>query len=100
MPEIDFSLWGEIETQKLTKINKLTGEFLHRNWVTIPHVTQFDEADITDMEVFRKGLAADYKEKGIRITPLVFMMKAVVSALKEFPRFNSSLDSSLTSIIT
>ena len=92
MPEIDFSQWGEIETQKLTKINKLTGEFLHRNWVTIPHVTQFDEADITDMEAFRKGLAADYKDKGIRITPLVFMMKAVVSALKEYPRFNSSLD--------
>jgi len=92
MPEIDFSQWGEIETQSLTKINKLTGEFLHRNWVTIPHVTQFDEADITDMEAFRKDMAAEYKEKGIRITPLVFMMKAVVSALKELPRFNSSLD--------
>jgi len=92
MPEIDFSQWGEIETLPLTKINKLTGEFLHRNWVTIPHVTQFDEADITDMEAFRKDMAAEYKEKGIRITPLVFMMKAVVSALKELPRFNSSLD--------
>lgn len=92
MPEIDFSQWGEIETKPLTKINKLTGEFLHRNWVTIPHVTQFDEADITDMEAFRKDMAAEYKEKGIRITPLVFMMKAVVSALKEYPRFNSSLD--------
>ncbi len=92
MPEIDFSQWGEVESQPLSKINKLTGQFLHRNWVTIPHVTQFDEADITDMEIFRKGLAADYKEKGIRITPLVFMMKALVSALKEYPRFNSSLD--------
>lgn len=92
MPEIDFSKWGEIETQPLTKINKLTGEFLHRNWVTIPHVTQFDEADITDMETFRKDMAAEYKEQGIRITPLVFMMKAVVSALKKYPRFNSSLD--------
>jgi len=99
MPEIDFSQWGEVETKPLSKINKLTGQFLHRNWVTIPHVTQFDEADITDMEVFRKQLAADYKEKGIKITPLVFMMKAVVSALKEFPRFNSSLDSSGENLI-
>ena len=99
MPEIDFSKWGEIETQPLSKINKLTGQFLHRNWVTIPHVTQFDEADITDMEVFRKGLAADYKEKGIRITPLVFLMKAIVSAMKEYPRFNSSLDSTGENLI-
>ncbi len=99
MPEIDFSQWGEIETKSLSKINKLTGQFLHRNWVTIPHVTQFDEADITDMETFRKGMAAEYKEKGIKITPLVFLMKAVVSALKEFPRFNSSLDSSGENLI-
>lgn len=99
MPEIDFSQWGEIETKPLSKINKLTGQFLHRNWVTIPHVTQFDEADITDMEAFRKGMAAEYKEKGIRITPLVFMMKAVVSALKEYPRFNSSLDSTGENLI-
>ncbi len=99
MPEIDFSKWGEVETQPLSKINKLTGQFLHRNWVTIPHVTQFDEADITDMEAFRKGLAADYKEKGIRITPLVFLMKAIVSAMKEYPRFNSSLDSSGENLI-
>ena len=99
MPEIDFSQWGEIETKPLSKINKLTGQFLHRNWVTIPHVTQFDEADITDMEAFRKGMATEYKEKGIRITPLVFMMKAVVSALKEYPRFNSSLDSTGENLI-
>jgi len=99
MPEIDFSQWGEVETKPLSKINKLTGQFLHRNWVTIPHVTQFDEADITDMETFRKGMAAEYKEKGIKITPLVFMMKAVVSAMKQFPRFNSSLDSSGENLI-
>ena len=92
MPEIDFSQWGEVETRLLSKINKLTGQFLHRNWVTIPHVTQFDEADITDLEAFRKSMAAEYKEKGIRITPLVFLMKALVSAMKEYPRFNSSLD--------
>ena len=92
MPEIDFGQWGEVETKPLSKINKLTGQFLHRNWVTVPHVTQFDEADITDLEIFRKSMAAEYKEKGIRITPLVFLMKAVVSAMKELPRFNSSLD--------
>ncbi len=92
MPEIDFGQWGEVETKPLSKINKLTGQFLHRNWVTIPHVTQFDEADITDLETFRKSMAAEYKEKGIRITPLVFLMKALVSAMKEFPRFNASLD--------
>lgn len=99
MPEIDFSQWGDIESKPLTKINKLTGEFLHRNWVTVPHVTQFDEADITDMEAFRKDMAAEYKEKGIRITPLVFMMKAVVSALKQYPRFNSSLDATGENLI-
>jgi len=92
MPEIDFSQWGEIETKPLTKINKLTGQFLHRNWVTVPHVTQFDEADITDLESFRKSMVAEYKDKGVKITMLVFLMKAVVSAMKEFPRFNSSLD--------
>ncbi len=99
MPEIDFSQWGAVESQPLSKINKLTGQFLHRNWVTIPHVTQFDEADVTDMEAFRKELAADYKERGIRITPLVFLMKALVSAMKQFPRFNSSLDASGENLI-
>lgn len=99
MPEIDYSQWGEIETVALSKINKLTGKFLHRNWVTVPHVTQFDEADITDMESFRKSMATEYKEKGIRITPLVFMLKALVSALKAFPRFNSALDATGENLI-
>ncbi|MCF6210405.1 MAG: dihydrolipoyllysine-residue acetyltransferase [Gammaproteobacteria bacterium] len=99
MPEIDFSQWGEVASRPLSKINKLTGQFLHRNWVTVPHVTQFDEADITDLEVFRKSMAAEYKEKGIRITPLVFLMKALVSAMKELPRFNSSLDASGENLI-
>ncbi len=92
MPEIDFSQWGDVEVQPLSKINRLTGEFLHRNWVTIPHVTQFDEADITDLEAFRKSMADEYKEQGIKITLLSFLMKAVVSGLKAMPRFNSSLD--------
>jgi pyruvate dehydrogenase E2 component (dihydrolipoamide acetyltransferase) len=99
MPEIDFSKWGEIESKPLTKINKLTGQFLHRNWVTIPHVTQFDEADITDLEAFRKEMVAEYKEKGIKITMLGFLMKALVAGLKEYPRFNSSLDNSGENLI-
>jgi len=93
MPEIDFSQFGDIQIEELTRINKLTGKFLHRNWVTIPHVTQFDEADITELEKFRKQLNEEnQKGDGTRVTVLVFLMKALVSALKEFPRFNSSLD--------
>ena len=99
MPEIDFSQWGEVETQKLTRINQLTGKFLHRNWVTIPHVTQFDEADITDLEAFRKSMVEEYKDKGIKVTLLSFLMKAVVNALKEYPRFNASLDVSGENLI-
>jgi pyruvate dehydrogenase E2 component (dihydrolipoamide acetyltransferase) len=94
MPEIDFSQYGDIETQPLTRINKLTGQFLHRNWVTVPHVTQFDEADITELEKFRKQLNEEHKNEGLRVTVLAFLMKALVSALKEYPRFNSSLDAS------
>lgn len=91
MPSIDFSQWGDIETIPLSKINKLTGKFLHRNWVTIPHITQYDEADITDMEAFRKQMGAELTEQGVKITPLAFIMKAVVAGLKAYPRFNSSL---------
>jgi pyruvate dehydrogenase E2 component (dihydrolipoamide acetyltransferase) len=92
MPDIDFSQWGAIETVPLSRINKLTGEFLHRNWVHIPHVTQFDQADITDLEAFRKQLNEENAKSGMKITPLVFIMKAVVAGLKAYPRFNSSLD--------
>jgi pyruvate dehydrogenase E2 component (dihydrolipoamide acetyltransferase) len=99
MPEIDFTQFGEIEVQELTRINKLTGKFLHRNWLTVPHVTQFDEADITELEAFRKQLNEENKKDGIRITVLAFLMKALVSALKEFPRFNASLDSTGENLI-
>ena len=99
MPEIDFGKWGEVESKKLTKINKLTGKFLHRNWVTIPHVTQFDDSDITELEAFRKAMVPEYKEQGIRITMLAFLVKAVVAGLKEFPRFNTSLDASGENLI-
>lgn len=91
MPEIDFSKFGEVETQPLSRIKKLSGSFLHRNWVTIPHVTQFDEADITELEDFRKKQKALAEKQGIKLTPLAFMMKAVVAGLKQFPLFNSSL---------
>ena len=99
MPEIDFSQWGDVETKKLSKINILTGKFMHRNWVNVPHVTQFDEADITELEVFRKKSNIDYADKGIKVTLLSFIMKAVVMGLKEFPRFNSSLDVSGAALI-
>lgn len=99
MPEIDFSKYGEIEKIPLNKIKKLTGVNLHRSWVTVPHVTQFGEADITDLEDFRKSQKAKFDKQGIKLTPLVFIMKAVVAALKDFSHFNASLDSSNESLI-
>jgi pyruvate dehydrogenase E2 component (dihydrolipoamide acetyltransferase) len=92
-PKVDFSKFGEVEELPLTRIQKLSGPNLHRNWVTIPHVTQFDEADITDLEDFRKqqNVVAEKRKLGFKITPLVFMMKAAADALKAYPTFNSSL---------
>ncbi len=92
MPAFDFAKFGEIETVPLSRIQKISGANLHRNWVSIPHVTQFDEADITDMEAFRKQLSAEYAKQDIKITPLAFMLKAAVAALQKFPKFNASLD--------
>ncbi len=91
-PKVDFAKFGEIETQPLSRIKKISGANLHRNWVMIPHVTHNDEADITEMEAFRKQLAQDNKD--LKISPLVFQIKAVVAALKKFPNFNASLDAS------
>ena len=94
MPEIDFAKFGAIETKPLSRIRKLSGGFLHRNWVSIPHVTQHDEADITELEAFRKSQSAELAKapkKNPKLTPLAFMVKAVVVALKEFPDFNASL---------
>ncbi|CUX96547.1 pyruvate dehydrogenase complex dihydrolipoyllysine-residue acetyltransferase [Candidatus Doolittlea endobia] len=92
-PKMDFSKLGDIETVDLSRIQKISGANLLRNWVTIPHVTQFDEADITEMEAFRKqqNTEAEKKKRNVKITPLVFIMKAVAKGLEEFPRFNSSL---------
>jgi len=94
MPVIDFAKFGAVETQPLSRIKKISGANLHRNWVTIPHVTQFDEADISEMEAFRKQIGAEYAKQEVKITPLVFMLKAVVAALQKFPEFNASLDAS------
>ena len=91
-PKVDFAKFGEVEIQPLNKIKKLTGANVHRSWVTIPHVTQFGDADITDMEIHRKKNKAAAEKKGVKLTPLVYIMKAVVGALQEMPNFNSSLD--------
>lgn len=87
MPEVDFSKFGPVEEKSLARIRKLSAQNLHRNWVVVPHVTQFDEADITEMEAFRKAQSAD----GVKLTPLAFLLKACAMTLREFPEFNSSL---------
>ena len=93
-PKVNFSRYGDVELQPLSKIQKVSGAYLHRNWVSIPHVTQNDLADTTDMEAFRKDNKARAEEQGYKLTPLVFLIKASVAALKEFPGFNASLDES------
>ena len=91
IPAVDFSKFGEIEEQKLSRINVLTGEAMTRCWLNIPHVTQHDQADITELEAFRVSLKAEAEKRGVRVTMLAFLMKALVAGLKEFPRFNASL---------
>lgn len=91
-PKIDFSKFGEIEEKPLSRIQKISGANLARNWAMIPHVTQHEDADITELEAFRKKLGEENKD--LKITPLVFQIKAVVAALKKFPQFNASLDES------
>ena len=100
-PEVDFDQFGDTEEQKLTKIKKLTGANLHRNWVRIPHVTQWDEVDVTDLETLRKKLNAAEAEKdsGIKFTLLVFVMKAVATALQQMPQMNSSLSSDEKNVV-
>jgi pyruvate dehydrogenase E2 component (dihydrolipoamide acetyltransferase) len=98
-PEVDFAKFGPVEAKPLSRIQKLSGPYLHRNWVSIPHVTQFDEADITDLEAFRKAQTVETEKKGFKLTMLAFMIKACVTALKQFPQFNSSLDKSGEGIV-
>jgi pyruvate dehydrogenase E2 component (dihydrolipoamide acetyltransferase) len=99
VPVIDFSLFGEVETKPLTRIQKISGPRLHASWVNIPHVTQFDEADITDLEDARTKLKQKALNAGIKLTPLAFVVRACVKALQEFPLFNSSLDPAGTSLV-
>jgi pyruvate dehydrogenase E2 component (dihydrolipoamide acetyltransferase) len=91
MPAIDFSQFGEIEERPLGRIKKLSGAHLHRAWLNVPHVTQFDEADITELEAFRKAQKDEAAQAGARLTFMPFLMKALCKALAEFPQFNSSL---------
>ncbi|MEE4296053.1 MAG: dihydrolipoyllysine-residue acetyltransferase [Wenzhouxiangella sp.] len=99
LPEVDFAKYGPVEEQALSRIQKLSGPNLHRNWVSIPHVTQFDEADITETEAFRKASQKQAEHAGTRMTPLVFLIKAAVAALKEFPQFNASLSQDGQSLV-
>ena len=96
---VDFSKFGPVETQPLSRIKKLSGAFLHRNWVSIPHVTQNEDADITELETFRKSQSDEAKKQGIRFTILGFLMKASVVALRQFPEFNASLSPDGESLI-
>ncbi len=92
IPKVDFSKFGRVDPQPLSRIQKISGKHLHACWLNVPHVTQFDEADITEMEAFRQSAKEDAAARGVRLTPLVFILKAVVAVLKEFPKFNASLD--------
>lgn len=98
-PSVDFSKFGEIEVKPLNKIKRLTGVNVHRSWVSIPHVTQFDEADITELEAFRKSQAETTKKEGYKLTLLAFVCKVVSKALEAYPQFNSSLDKSSENLI-
>ncbi|WP_354624615.1 dihydrolipoyllysine-residue acetyltransferase [Psychromonas sp. MME2] len=99
--EVDYARFGEIEVKPLSRIQKISGPTLHRNWVTIPHVTQFDEVDITELEAFRQeqNAIAAKQDLGFKISPLVFMMKAVAKALQQYPNFNASLSTDGESVI-
>lgn len=91
IPAVDFSQFGEVELVKMSKIKKLTAANMSRNWLNVPHVTQFDDADITDLEEFRKSIKDEAEKAGVKLTPLPFLLKACASALKAEPRFNASL---------
>lgn len=91
VPTIDFSQFGDIETVKLSKIQKVTADNMQRNWLNVPHVTQFDDADITDLETFRKSLKPEGEKRGIKVTPVAFLIKAAAAALAANPEFNRSL---------
>ncbi len=91
-PKVDFAKFGPVEVQPLSRIKRISGANLHRNWVAIPHVTQFDEADITELEAFRKASSPDSEKQGFKLTLLAFLLKACMTALRQHPQFNASLD--------
>jgi pyruvate dehydrogenase E2 component (dihydrolipoamide acetyltransferase) len=93
-PDVDFAKFGPVELKARSRIKKLSAANLHRNWVMIPHVTQFDEADITELEAFRKSNTAETEKQGFKLTMLAFLIKASVTALRQFPDFNASIDKS------
>ncbi|EIJ41890.1 pyruvate dehydrogenase complex dihydrolipoamide acetyltransferase, long form [Beggiatoa alba B18LD] len=99
IPAIDFSKFGEIETRPLSRIKKISGTALHRAWLNVPQVTQFDDADITNLEAFRKSLGAEGEKRGVKVTFLAFLIKACVNVLKTYPDFNASLDPSKENLI-
>ncbi len=99
LPQVDFSKWGPIETQPLSRIQKRSGPQLQQTWRNVPHVTHHEEVDVTDLENFRQSLKDEAEEKGLRVTLLPFLMKAVTAALAEFPRFNASLGPSQDELI-
>lgn len=99
VPTVNFEQFGDIETQELSRIKKISGKHLHACWLNIPHVTQFDEADITELDKFRKENKEMAAQKGVNLTPLVFIMKAVVACLKQYPEFNASLSEDKESLI-
>ncbi|GAO36959.1 branched-chain alpha-keto acid dehydrogenase subunit E2 [Sulfuricella sp. T08] len=99
MPQVDFAKFGAIEVRPLTKIKKVSGANLHRNWVTAPHVTQHEEADITELEAFRKAMSDEAQKQGVRLTLPAFLIKAMAAALKAHPNFNTSLSADGESLV-
>ena len=98
-PSLDFSQYGETELQPLSRIKKISGPNLHRNWVMIPHVTQYEQADVTELEAFRKSVNGRYRQEDIQLTVLAFVVKACVAALKKYPEYNASLDATGENLI-
>jgi pyruvate dehydrogenase E2 component (dihydrolipoamide acetyltransferase) len=99
-PTVDFAKFGDVSVVPLSKIDRLTALNMQRSWLNVPHVTQFDDADITDLEEFRKSLKAEGEKRGVKVTPVAFLIKAVASALSQNPKFNSSLDAAMENRIT
>ena len=99
MPAVDFAAFGEVDTQAMSKIKKLTADNMSRNWLNVPHVTQFDDADITELEIFRKDLKAEAEKQGVKLTLMPFLLKACASALLAEPTFNASINTDGTQIV-